>query len=546
MKVKGTYFQNSADQPLVYGEVETINPPRRKLRGLEEKQGIIAESAFVGFCGTDFELMHMGQRGQLNAKFPAGQKRLINGHEGLVWVPSENRFAIVLIRGGNSYDPTRYTEEESYFEYGCDGADGLFSDMNYYHPDMLLKIPDGYVKDGKLPLSLCKKLVFADPYACMIFQRERMEDLGEAHNFRVKMAQYHCSESEAREIARRETFQRVCIFGLGTTGMFIGDLIRQRYPDAKIVFVARSDEDSPKVSFALKQARADYVKSNFATNEELAAAIEERLGGRATVFIGCSGANIEHEIAFKYELYMRIVLISAVLKAQVRVVPRVARLGHFLKRVVPLAEQVEVPCPVERVYIAIAPAQVFAKSAAAARAEAAVAALVNLVVDLPADNGFLIRKLARHFIHYAQAVAHVVGVVGAAVPAPAVRGLVAVRVFAEYVRIHARQPARRRGGGRAHYYRNASGLELVDHLVEERKVELARLWLHPVPRKFAYAHDLQTQLNHLGHVNVNLIIVPVLGIVRRAQIRRLGHLKMLHMYNLLMLMFAHGLNLILV
>ena len=71
MKVKGTYFQNSADQPLVYGEVETINPPRRKLRGLEEKQGIIAESAFVGFCGTDFELMHMGQRGQLNAKFPA-------------------------------------------------------------------------------------------------------------------------------------------------------------------------------------------------------------------------------------------------------------------------------------------------------------------------------------------------------------------------------------------------------------------------------------------------------------------------------------------
>lgn len=300
MKVKGTYFQNSADQPLVYGEVETINPPRRKLRGLEEKQGIIAESAFVGFCGTDFELMHMGQRGQLNAKFPAGQKRLINGHEGLVWVPSENRFAIVLIRGGNSYDPTRYTEEESYFEYGCDGADGLFSDMNYYHPDMLLKIPDGYVKDGKIPLSLCKKLVFADPYACMIFQRERMEDLGEAHNFRVKMAQYHCSESEARDIARRETFQRVCIFGLGTTGMFIGDLIRQRYPDAKIVFVARSDEDSPKVSFALKQAKADYVKSNFATNEELAATIEERLGGRATVFIGCSGANIEHEIAFKY------------------------------------------------------------------------------------------------------------------------------------------------------------------------------------------------------------------------------------------------------
>ena len=212
MKVKGTYFQNSPDAPLVYGDVELINPLRRRLRGEEEKLGIQAQSVFVGFCGTDFELMHMGQRGALNAKFPAGTNRMINGHEGLVWVPSENRFAIVLIRGGNSYDPTRFTEEETYFEYGCDGADGLFSDHNYYHPDMLLQIPDGYVENGKIALSLAKKLVFSDPYACMIFQRERMEDLGEAQNFRVKMAQYHCDEATARRIAREETFSRVCIF----------------------------------------------------------------------------------------------------------------------------------------------------------------------------------------------------------------------------------------------------------------------------------------------------------------------------------------------
>lgn len=300
MIVKGTYFQNSKEAPLVYGDVEIINPPRRKLRGLEEKEGIPAESVFVGFCGTDFELMHMGRRMALGAKFPKGMNRLINGHEGLVWVPSENRFAIVLIRGGNSYDPTRFTEEETYFEYGCDGADGLFSDRNYYHPDMLLKIPDGYVRDGKIPLSLAKKLVFADPYACMIFQRERMEDLGEAHNFRVKMAQYHCGESQAREIARKETFQRVCIFGLGTTGMFIGDLIRQKYPEAKIVFVARSDVGSPKISFALKQAKAAYVKNDFGTKEQLAEAIKTELGGRATVFIGSSGTDWDHEMAFTY------------------------------------------------------------------------------------------------------------------------------------------------------------------------------------------------------------------------------------------------------
>jgi len=299
MIVKGTYFQNSSEQPLVYGEVELINPLRRRLRNEEEKPGIPANSVFVGFCGTDFELMHMGQRGALHTKFPAGTNRLINGHEGLVWVPSENRFAIVLIRGGNSYDPTRFTEEESYFEYGCDGADGLFSDMNYYHPDMLLRIPDGYVKDGKIALSLAKKLVFADPYACMIFQRERMEDLGEAHNFRVKMAQYGCDEAQARRIARVETFSKVCIFGLGTTGMFIGDLIHQKYPEAKIVFVARSEQDSPKVSFALKKTGAGYIKNDYSSSEELADAIKEKLGGPATVFIGASGTNVDHEIAFR-------------------------------------------------------------------------------------------------------------------------------------------------------------------------------------------------------------------------------------------------------
>ena len=82
--------------------------------------------------------------------------------------------------------------------------------------------------------------------------------------------------------------------------MFIGDLIHQRYPDAKIVFVARSEENSPKVSFAIKQAKASYVRSAFDTKEELAEAIKEKLGGTATVFIGSSGAEIEHEIAFKY------------------------------------------------------------------------------------------------------------------------------------------------------------------------------------------------------------------------------------------------------
>lgn len=302
MRVKGTYFQNDAETPLVYGDVEIINPKRRRLRGEEEKEGVLCEPVIVGFCGTDNELMHMGSEGRLTAKFPEGQKRLINGHEGIVWVPSENRFAIVLIRGGDSYDPTRYTEDETYFEYGCDKADGLFCDKQYFHPDMLLPIPDGYVENGKLKLSFAKKMVFPDPFACMLFQLERMEDLGSAHNFRVAMRKYQCGEEQARKIAGEEIFERTVIFGLGTTGMFIGDLILRRHKNAKVLFVARSAADSPKVRFALKQTCAEYLQNTFASEEELAEAIIEKMGGRATMFIGVSGSGVEHRIAFEHKV----------------------------------------------------------------------------------------------------------------------------------------------------------------------------------------------------------------------------------------------------
>ena len=312
MLVKGTYFQNDKDRPLVYGDVEITNVKRQRLRGEELKDGVLCEPVMIGFCGTDNELMHMGSEGRLSAKFPEGTNRLINGHEGIVWVPSENRFAIVLIRGGDSYDPTRYTEDETYFEYGCDKADGLFADKQYFNPDMLLKIPDGYVKDGKLDLEFAKKMVFPDPFACMLFQLERMEDLGSAHNFRVAMKKYKCDEETARAKAKEEVFDRTVIFGLGTTGMFIGDLICRNHKNAKVLFVARSSEDSPKVSFALKRANswaqngeggsAGYLQNTYDSEEELAKAIIDKMGGRATLFIGVSGSNVEHRIAFEQKV----------------------------------------------------------------------------------------------------------------------------------------------------------------------------------------------------------------------------------------------------
>lgn len=298
----GTYFENDKERPIKYGKINIINPPRQRLRGEQLKQGKECNSVFVGFCGTDFELMKMGRDSKLDNKFPLGEKRLINGHEGVVWVPDESRFAIVLIRGGDSFDPTRFTEDEDYFEYGCDRADGLFSDKNYYNPDMLLHLPPEYEGLERLPLSLAKKLVFSDPYACAVFQHERMCDIGVAQNFRVELAKHQCNEDEARKIAYDSTFERVVVFGLGTTGLFIAHQIHINHPDAKILFVARSSETSKKAQFAKEVAHADYLSSDKMSEEECARRIKQKLGGNASVFVGTSGTEIEHRIAFEQEV----------------------------------------------------------------------------------------------------------------------------------------------------------------------------------------------------------------------------------------------------
>ena len=300
MKAYGTCFVNDPRRPLRYGPVELTNVPRQRLRGEPLKEGILALPLIVGFCGTDHELMEMGRRGELSPKFPPGKDRLVNGHEGVVWVPGQNRFAVVLIRGGDSVDPTRFTEDETYFEYGCDGADGLFCDRIYVHPDMLLPIPDGYVRDGKLALSFAKKMVFPDPYACTLFQLERMEDLGSAHRFRQTARRRGCDPETARRYAADEIFERTVIFGLGTTGMLMGDVLSQAHPDARIVYVDLSGADSPKVRFALSRVKADYVQNSFPDPAGCAKAICAALGGKATCFIGLSGVNAEHEIAFRH------------------------------------------------------------------------------------------------------------------------------------------------------------------------------------------------------------------------------------------------------
>ena len=297
MRTEGTLLVNDPGEPLRFDEVELINPPRRERRGLPEKPGKLCQTIVTGFCGTDWELMQMGLRRELGPKFPPGLQRLINGHEGVVWVPDEQRYAIVLIRGGDSWDPSRFESDETYFEYGCDQADGLMSREGYYHPDMLLAIPARHLPPGAtLTRQLASRLIFSDPMACMLFQRERLEDLLAAHNWRVFAARGMTRE-QAVDAAIAEGFARVVIYGLGGAGILGAIAIRERYPDAHIITVGRSDPGGAKDSFLARHWEGiDYVQARD-TPQGTADAIAGALGGRPRVFIGSSGNAVEAEVA---------------------------------------------------------------------------------------------------------------------------------------------------------------------------------------------------------------------------------------------------------
>ena len=297
MRTTGTSLVNDRQRSLRFGEVDLMNSPRRERRGLPEREGLACPTVVTGFCGTDWELMQMGRRGELGPKFPAGQNRLINGHEGVVWVPEQKRYAIVLIRGGDSYDPSRFESDETYFEYGCDGADGMMAYEGYYHPDMLLEIPAEHLPAGAiLSRELAMRLSFSDPMACMIFQRERVEDLLMGHNWRLFAAR-GMDRSAAMEEAVRDGFSRVVIYGLGSTGLLGAIAIKATYPEARVVTVARSAPSGEKHAFLARHyPDVQYVQAA-GDAEETAREIIDRLGGRARVFLGTSGNAIEAEVA---------------------------------------------------------------------------------------------------------------------------------------------------------------------------------------------------------------------------------------------------------
>ena len=86
------------------------------------------------------------------------------------------------------------------------------------------------------------------------------------------------------------------------TGLFIVGQIKRNHPAAQILFVGRSDETCKKVVFSKEIVGADYLCTAGLTEEETAEKIMEKIGGRATMFVGTSGTNIEHRIAFQHKV----------------------------------------------------------------------------------------------------------------------------------------------------------------------------------------------------------------------------------------------------
>jgi hypothetical protein len=114
------------------------------------------------------------------------------------------------------------------------------------------------------------------------------------------MARDKCDEATARKKAENETFLKTVIYGLGTTGLFIGDQIRRNHPDAEILFVARSGEDSDKVKFVRENIKSDYLSVSELTEKEISEKIIGCFGSPCSCFVGTSGTEIESRIAFEH------------------------------------------------------------------------------------------------------------------------------------------------------------------------------------------------------------------------------------------------------
>jgi len=295
---------NDKYNPIRYSEVRIKSKLKQTDKYNPPSKEVLAKNVITGFCGTDIKLMEMGEKRILTSNFPKGENRLINGHEVIAYNPKTKNYGVLLARGGNSDEPTRFKDDETIFEYGC-SEDGGMCYESFYHPDMLLDIPKKALnKNGKLKEDIAKRLIFSDAYACAMFQRERIEEIAFGHNYRLFLKE-EGNEKKAKEKAIKEIYKRVVVFGPGTTGFFtaieIDRACKEHNIKSNIIAIGRRS-DMPQVNYLKKNTDVRYMQNKYKDIKELAGIVEAGLGGKATLFIAASGDSIEGKLAFKYGL----------------------------------------------------------------------------------------------------------------------------------------------------------------------------------------------------------------------------------------------------
>jgi threonine dehydrogenase-like Zn-dependent dehydrogenase len=312
IETEGLFVAPDPAAPVQFGPVQVKNHVCRASARHEPKAGVKTETVVTGVCGSDLGYIEMAREGTFPTLLGPGQSRLIIGHEGVAWRPDTGSFAVLCNRGGDGPDPSRFAEGEWLFEYGCYRADGLASRVGFFNPDMLLPVPG--LAGPKVPRKLAFRLLFGDALACILFQRERIRELAEGHNFRPLLSRAR-DEEEARRLAAEQAFHRLLITGCGTTGFLAGivfdEAARAVGPEAKVVVVSGIREDHPRVRFMLDRCRQTTYLRRRGSDAETAREVKRLLGGAASTLLATSGHDWELALAFEHEALGHNAILSA-------------------------------------------------------------------------------------------------------------------------------------------------------------------------------------------------------------------------------------------
>lgn len=83
-----------------------------------------------------------------------------------------------------------------------------------------------------------------------------------------------------------------------------------------------------------------------------------------------------------------------------------------------------------------------------------------------------------------------------------------------------REPHWRGGGRRAENGVESGGVELVQHVGEKRRIDVALVGFEPGPREFADTHEVDAERLHGGEIGGDGRFGPKFGVVGRAVVKR--------------------------